>query len=221
MAVALSRATTENFWHLPCRERMLYKSMNSRQLRIYAIADIHSPDSFHMCQLSPESYDLVVTLGDIDEGTLDYIAFMTHGIPLLGVLGNHDPRQHVVFESLHARSIAFRGVRLGGCGGGPRYKKDCPNHYTERQVSKFLRKMPAVDLFISHAPPPAPPWKAGGSRQAITFTAGLKPSTNICIRRILDSGCRTSRPSLQLHGRRDKVMGICGGQPLILKFPEG
>ena len=44
-------------------------AMNAQQLRIYAIADIHSPDSFRMAQLSPESYDLVLTLGDIDEGT--------------------------------------------------------------------------------------------------------------------------------------------------------
>ena len=201
---------------------MLYKAMNSRQLRIYAIADIHSPDSFQMCQLSPESYDLVVTLGDIDEGTLDYIAFMTHGIPLLGVLGNHDPRQHVVFESLHARSIAFRGVRLGGCGGGPRYKKDCPNHYTERQVSKFLRKMPAVDLFISHAPPPSAALEGGRISPSDYIHRGFEA---------FDKYLHSAHPRFWLHGhlgRRysctvdgTKVMGICGGQPLILDFPEG
>ena len=63
-------------------------AMNARQLRIYAIADIHSPDSFRMSQLSPDNYDLILTLGDIDEGTLDYIGYMTHGIPWLGVPGN-------------------------------------------------------------------------------------------------------------------------------------
>ena len=30
-------------------------AMNAQQLRIYAIADIHSPDSFRMAQLSPET----------------------------------------------------------------------------------------------------------------------------------------------------------------------
>ncbi|MGA7393360.1 MAG: metallophosphoesterase, partial [Terrimicrobiaceae bacterium] len=87
--------------------------MKAKQLRIYAIADIHSPDSFHMPQLPPDSYDLVLTLGDINDDTLDYIAYMTHGIPWLGVPGNHDPDQVVAFESLHARSVLFRGLRLG------------------------------------------------------------------------------------------------------------
>jgi predicted phosphodiesterase len=87
--------------------------MKAQQLRIYAIADIHSPDSFRMAQLSPDSYDLILTLGDIDEGTLDYIAYMTHGIPWLGVLGNHDPAGN---SSGSTRVIAL--VRLGGCGGG-------------------------------------------------------------------------------------------------------
>ena len=48
-----------NFWHLFSYRRMLDYAMKAQQLRIYAIADIHSPDSFHMAQLSPESYDLV------------------------------------------------------------------------------------------------------------------------------------------------------------------
>jgi len=194
--------------------------MNAQQLRIYAIADIHSPDSFRMVQLSPESYDLVLTLGDIDEGTLDYISYMTHGIPWLGVLGNHDPEDEVGFESLHARSIAFRGLRLGGCGGGPCYKKNAPNHYTERQVSKFLRKIPAVDLFISHAPPPS-----------AALNGGLVAATDFIHRGFdaFDVYLHTARPRFWLHGhlgRRycctidgTKVMGICGAQPLILDFP--
>ena len=194
--------------------------MNAQQLRIYAIADIHSPDSFRMAELSPQSCDLVLTLGDIDEGTLDYIAYMTHGIPWLGVLGNHDPEDEVGFESLHARSVAFRGLRLGGCGGGPRYKKNAPNHYTERQVSKFLRKIPAVDLFVSHAPPPS-----------AALNGGLVTATDFIHRGFdaFDVYLHSARPRFWLHGhlgRRysctidgTKVMGICGAQPLILDFP--
>ncbi|HEY5706037.1 MAG TPA: metallophosphoesterase [Terrimicrobiaceae bacterium] len=194
--------------------------MNAQQLRIYAIADIHSPDSFHMAQLSAESYDLVVTLGDIDECTLDYIGFMTQGIPWLGVPGNHDPDEGVGFESLHARSVAFRGLRLGGCGGGPLYKKDTPNHYTERQVSKFLRKMPAVDLFISHAPPPSAALDGGLVSPSDYIHRGFDA---------FDVYLHSARPRFWLHGhlgRRycctvggTKVMGICGAQPLILDFP--
>jgi uncharacterized protein len=194
--------------------------MNAQQLRIYAIADIHSPDSFRMAQLSPESYDLVLTLGDINEDTLDYIAFQTHGIPWLGVLGNHDPKEGVAFESLHARSVAFRGLRLGGCGGGPCYKKDTPNHFTERQVAKFLRKMPAVDLFISHAPPPSAAFKGGMVQPTDYIHRGFDA---------FDAYLRSTRPRYWLHGHLSrryscmvdgtKVMGISGAQPLILDFP--
>ena len=194
--------------------------MKAHELRVYAIADIHSPDSFRMAPLSPETYDLVVTLGDIDEGTLDYIAYMTHGIPWLGVLGNHDPEQGIGFESLHARSIAFQDLRLGGCGGGPLYKRACPNHYTERQVSKFLRKMPSVDLFISHAPPPC-----------AALNGGLVQPTDYIHRGFdaFDKYLNKAHPRYWLHGHLSrrycctigdtKVMGICGAQPLILQFP--
>jgi Icc-related predicted phosphoesterase len=193
--------------------------MSMQQLRLYAIADIHSPDSFRMAELSPETYDLVLTLGDIDEGTLDYIGYMTHGIPWLGVPGNHDPAQQVGFESLHARTVAFHGLRLGGCGGGPLYKKDCPNQYTERQIKKFLRKMPAVDLFISHAPPPS-----------AALDGGLVAPTDYIHRGFdaFDAYLRAAPPRFWLHGHLSrrytcmvgttKVIGICGAQPLILDF---
>ena len=193
--------------------------MNAQQLRIYAIADIHSPDSFCMARLSPEMYDLILTLGDIDEGTLDYIGYMTHGIPWLGVPGNHDPAQEIGFESLHARTVAFRGLRLGGCGGGPRYK-DCPNHYTERQIKKFLRKMPAVDLFISHAPPPSAALDGGLVAPGDYIHRGFDA---------FDAYLQAARPRFWLHGHLSrrytcvvdytKVIGISGAQPLILDFP--
>jgi Icc-related predicted phosphoesterase len=194
--------------------------MNAQQLRIYAIADIHSPDSFRMTQLSPETYDLILTLGDIDEGTLDYIDYMTHGIPWLGVPGNHDPEQEIGFESLHARTVAFRGLRLGGCGGGPSYKKDCPNHYTERQIKKFLRKMPTVDLFISHAPPPSAALNGGLVAPSDYIHRGFDA---------FDAYLHAAQPRFWLHGHlsrrytcmvdNTKVIGISGAQPLILDFP--
>ena len=197
-----------------------FTAMKAQQLRIYVIADIHSPDSFRMGQISSETYDLVLTLGDIDEGTLDYIGYMSHGIPWLGVLGNHDPAQEIGFENLHARSVAFHGLRLGGCGGGPRYKKDTPNHYTERQIAKFLKKMPPVDLFISHAPPPS-----------AATNGGLVSPTDYIHRGFdaFDAYLRAARPRFWLHGHLSrrysctvegtKVMGICGAQPLVLDFP--
>lgn len=56
-------------------------------MRIFAIADIHSPDYFTMPGMAGRGFDLVVTLGDIGVDTLDYILFQSRGVPCVGVLG--------------------------------------------------------------------------------------------------------------------------------------
>lgn len=195
--------------------------MSERQLRIYAIADIHSPDSFRMPKLSREKFDLVLTLGDIDSDTIDYIQEMSHGVPCLGVLGNHDPVEaHMPgLDSLHGRMVAFGDLRLGGCGGAPRYK-DAPNHYTERQVARFLAKMPAVDLFVSHAPPPCAALAAGMVGPGDYIHRGFDA---------FDAYLSAKRPRFWVHGHLNRrysmrvgtttVFGVSGCQPLVLDFP--
>ena len=136
------------------------------------------------------------------------------------MLGNHDQEQGIGFESLHARSIAFRDLRLGGCGGGPLYKKACPNHYTERQVSKFLRKMPAVDLFISHAPPPCAALNGGLVQPTDYIHRGFDAFDKLLNKLIRAIGCTDISADVSSCTIGDtKVMGICGAQPLILQFP--
>ncbi len=123
-----------------------------QRLRIYAIADVHSPDHFRMPRLRPKNYDLVITLGDISPATLEYVSFMAGNIPCIGVLGNHDPARVRGFNDLHGKTVTIKGVRIGGVGGAPGYRR-APNHYSEQQVGRLLKKMPQVDIFISHSPP--------------------------------------------------------------------
>ncbi len=125
---------------------------SDHRIRIYAIADVHSPDHFRMPRLSLRDYDLVITLGDIPAATLEYISFMAGNIPCIGVLGNHDPASINGFNDLHDKTVTIGGVRIGGVGGAPRYRR-APNHYSERQIGRLLKKMPQVDIFISHSPP--------------------------------------------------------------------
>jgi hypothetical protein len=192
------------------------------QLRIFSVADIHSPDSFSIPKLSSEEFDLVLTLGDIGPGTLDYIREMSQGVPCLSVLGNHDPAEADMpgLESLHRRVIALGGLRLGGCGGAPRYK-DAPNHYTERQVVRFLSRMPAVDLFVSHAPPPSAALGSGMVAPGDFIHRGFDA---------FDAYLQRTRPRFWIHGHLSRrysikvgattVFGISGSQPLVLDFPS-
>jgi hypothetical protein len=193
-----------------------------QQLRIYAIADIHSPDDFCMPKLDLERFDLVLTLGDIGPGTLDYIREMSHGVPCLSVLGNHDPAEGDMpgLENLHGRVITFRNLRLGGCGGAPRYK-DAPNHYTERQVVRFLSRMPVVDVFVSHAPPPSAALSGGMVTPEDFIHRGFDA---------FDAYLRDKPPRFWVHGHLNRryssrvgattVFGISGSEPLVLDFPS-
>ncbi len=173
-----------------------------------------------MPQLTPEKYDLLVTLGDIDIDTLDYIWTMASGVPWLGVLGNHDNDASDVsfLPSVHGSSTDIHGVRVGGCGGAPRYKK-APNHYTERQVKKVLRRVPGTDLFLSHAPPPAAVYKAQVAAGRGRIHRGFDE---------FDRYLWSTQPQFWLHGHlsarystsigKTTVVGVSGAQSLVLDF---
>lgn len=121
-------------------------------LKLFVVADVNSPDSFNMPELAPADADLVLTLGDIDPDTLDYIHCRSGRVPVFGVLGNHDPESVAGFKCLHLSCVTVKGVNIGGFNGARKYK-DHPNHFTDDAVWKMMEKMPPVDLFVSHAPP--------------------------------------------------------------------
>ena len=173
-----------------------------------------------MPQVTPEDYDLLVTLGDIDIDTLDYICSMASGVPWVGVLGNHDhDASEVCFlPSVHGDSRDIHGVRVGGCGGAPRYK-NAPNHYSERQVKRVLRRVPRIDLFLSHAPPPSAVYKAQVAAGRGRIHRGFDA---------FDHYLWTTQPQFWLHGHlsarystsigNTTVVGVSGAQSLVLDF---
>lgn len=105
-----------------------------------------------MPELQADQYDVVLTLGDIDPQTMDYILFMAKAIPIYGILGNHDPAVIPGLNNIHGKCVDCQGVRICGFGGGPQYK-DAPNQYLEKVVRAKVKKLPPADIFISHAPP--------------------------------------------------------------------
>lgn len=183
-----------------------------KKLKIFAIADIHSPDNFSMPELDPKQFDLLITLGDIASETMDYIQFMGRFVESIGVLGNHDPKQILGLNDIHCKVVEIGGIKFGGFGGSLKYKDD-PNHYTEAQVAKKMKKMPAVDVFISHAPPYCTSEKEDRLHQ------GFKA---------FDDYIERHQPKYWLHGHLSKkyscnvgktaVFGIAEKQPLTLEL---
>lgn len=182
-------------------------------VRAFVIADIHSPDTFQMMELSPEQFDLVITLGDISVETMDYILFMSRFIEcVVGVPGNHDPKVVPGLDDLHGRVREYHGIRIGGFGGANR-EDGAPNHYSENDAAKVLKKMPAVDLFISHAPP------AGTAVDEDLRHRGFQAFDDYIIKH---------QPRYWLHGHlhkrqsrmvgRTEVISLIEKQPFTLRF---
>jgi Icc-related predicted phosphoesterase len=183
-----------------------------RILKVYAITDIHSPDAFCMPELDPAQFDVVLTLGDIDEGTLDYISYMSRGVPQYGVPGGHDRSLPRGVCNLHSKVITIKGIRIGGFGGAPKYKER-PFHYKERDVAKQMKRMPPVDLFITHTPPLAT------SMDKDPLHKGFQA---------FDDYIQRCTPRYMLHGHLERnykatihqttVYGVSLRQPLTLSF---
>jgi hypothetical protein len=185
-----------------------------RVLRVYAIADVHSPDAFEMPKLDSESFDVVLTLGDIDEATLDYICHMSQRIPKYGVPGGHDKRHLRGVEDLHRKVVIVNGIRIAGFGGAPKYKSQL-FHYSERQVAVGMIRMPPADILITHTPPRAT------SMQEDRIHKGF---------RAFDRYIRFYSPSFMLHGHLERnskskvdqtlVYGVACRRPIKLTFDK-
>lgn len=165
-----------------------------------------------MPELRREQFDLVITLGDIDPNTLDYIWSRSLGIPCVGVAGNHDPAEIPGLVDLHCRTMTIGGIKFGGFGGCPKYQ-DAAHHYEEKFAAKKMKKMEPVDVFISHAPP------ASSSSMEDRIHKGFEA---------FDEYLQRCRPKYWLHGhlsvRSQKVVGgttvigVADKQPVTLEL---
>ncbi|SMB96243.1 Predicted phosphoesterase [Thermanaeromonas toyohensis ToBE] len=113
--------------------------------------------------------DALLLLGDL-EWSAGRLVGMFPDIPVFGVPGNHDysvdPFCGTPVENLHGRAVEFGGVRIGGLGGSLRYKPGDDFLFWDAEYREILRKMPPVDIFISHCPPAGLPWCDTPSEEA-------------------------------------------------------
>lgn len=147
-------------------------------LRILALSDQVHPfiyQSRFPANLPP--FDLVLCAGDLPGGYMEFVATKVT-VPVLYVEGNHNeenvkdylgsshPPGGVVHA--HGRVLQVGPLLIAGWGGVPRYKSDLRGQYLEAQAtSRFVSWWPrlaprryrlghAVDILLTHAPPPGP-----------------------------------------------------------------
>lgn len=108
-----------------------------------------------------EGVELILSCGDLPASYLSFLTCFTNA-PILYIHGNHDVRYEkqppegcVCIEDT---IYVYKGVRILGLGGCMCYNKR-PHQYTERQMSKRIRKLrlklwwhKGVDILLTHAP---------------------------------------------------------------------
>lgn len=120
-------------------------------MRIIAIADGDSLVG-HMGDFSA---DLLISLGDVWDTTIERAQSMYACSKAFAVRGNHDsvaPFADSVTD-LHARATEYEGVTFGGFEGSWKYKPRGHHLFEQYEVSKALQDFPYVDIFVAHNSP--------------------------------------------------------------------
>lgn len=175
-----------------------------------------------------KEYDLILSSGDLKSAYLSFVVTMARA-PVMYVHGNHDThyadREPEGCDSIDARIIEYRGLRILGLGGSLWYRPG-DHQYSEKQMKKRIRKLRweiakygGVDIIVTHAPP-----RGVGDSEDPAHTGF------VCFLDLID----TYRPKYLLHGhvhmnygmhiRREreylgtKVVNVCG--KYIIDIPQ-
>ncbi len=125
---------------------------DNKSLRLVLLSDLYSPDNFYMNELTPQEFDLVLTLGDINEPTLDYILNQGRHVGVYGVYGNHDPQYIPGMRALDNKIIVLNGYKISGISGVNTHYQ-CVHAYSEKAIVRKLKRLGTVDILIAHVPP--------------------------------------------------------------------
>lgn len=124
-------------------------------MKILAIAD-RPPREKIKSILEKHPIELICTLGDLDQFSLEELRGITH-IPKLGVYGNHDSGMYfepLGITNMHRKTFEYRGLTFGGLEGCVRYKSDpYAKMYTQEEAAILLEDFPRVDVMLVHCPP--------------------------------------------------------------------
>ena len=120
-------------------------------MHVIAIAD----DDSLVGKMESESADLLISLGDIWDSTIEKARGMYGCRKVFAVRGNHDSAAPFATEiiDLHFNIARHEGIRFGGFKGSWRYKPRGHHMFEQSEVAKTLRSFPAVDVFVAHNSP--------------------------------------------------------------------
>ncbi len=120
-------------------------------MRAIVIAD----DDSLVGHLESGPIDLLVSLGDLWDASIEKAFARYLPRKAFGVRGNHDadaPFARYV-TPLHYTIEEFGGLRFGGFNGSWRYKPKGHHLYDQEEVARMLRHFPRVDVFVAHNSP--------------------------------------------------------------------
>lgn len=132
-------------------------------MRILAISDEPSPRLWgDHCREALSGVDLVLSAGDLPAKYLSFLTCFTSA-PIVYVHGNHDDRYEREPPegclSAEGKIVLINGIRILGLGGSVRYRPNCINMYTEKEmasrISSLKRKIRSAggfDILLTHSP---------------------------------------------------------------------
>lgn len=102
-----------------------------------------------------EQADILISLGDIVDLTIETAAERYGCQKVFAVRGNHDSNGPfpAFVTSLHCTIERFGGLTFGGFDGSWRYKPRGHHLFEQEDVSRMLRSFPRVDVFVAHNSP--------------------------------------------------------------------
>jgi len=120
-------------------------------MRIVAIAD----DDSLVGHLEEDKVDVLLSLGDLWDNSIEKARDRYLPSKVLGVRGNHDTDGAFppFVTPLHFTVETFGGLVFGGFNGSWKYKNKGHHMFEQEYVSRILRAFPKVDVFIAHNSP--------------------------------------------------------------------
>ncbi len=126
-------------------------TVSNTPVRTIVIAD----DDALVGHLEAGPVDLLISLGDLWDSTIEKACARYGPKMTLAVRGNHD--SDAPFASfiapLHGTMEHYAGMTFGGFNGSWRYKPRGHHLYDQEEVSRALRSFPRVDVFVAHNSP--------------------------------------------------------------------
>ncbi len=106
-------------------------------------------------QLPETSVELLISLGDLNDLSIQRAATRCSCRSVCAVKGNHDsgsPFPSPIVD-LHLNTFNFGGLCFGGFGGSWKYKPRGHHLFEQHEVESALSVFPKVDVFVAHNSP--------------------------------------------------------------------